>query len=232
MLKKYPKLVVLLILGSTLLCMSCASSENDSLINVSGPGDVPGGGTDTSNVACSDSVQASGFNGGDGTEADPYLICNYVQLVKIRDDLSAHYRLTQNIDASSSHSEGSERDASTDGDSDCTAYNPGAAASTDAGHPEHGDSCRGWAPVGNSGNPFSGRFDGAGYAIQNLYQSAIGGHTRYAGLFGYTGSSAEIRNLGIEKPVYLASPLTLSATPTPTAVVWWGIILEQSVIPM
>ena len=135
MLKKYPKLVVLLILGSTLLCMSCASSENDSLINVSGPGDVPGGGTDTSNVACSDSVQASGFNGGDGTEADPYLICNYVQLVKIRDDLSAHYRLTQNIDASSSHSEGSERDASTDGDSDCTAYNPGAAASTDAGHP-------------------------------------------------------------------------------------------------
>ena len=191
MLKKYPKLVVLLILGSTLLCMSCASSENDSFINVSGPGDVDtdtgtgtGTGTDTGtdtsdpDSRCLSTEQLSGFNGGDGTEADPYLICNYVQLSKVRYDLDDHYKLGQDIDASASWSEGADA---------CAAYDGSTVPSSNA--------CKGWVSVGNHTNYFVGSFNGAGHAIQNLYQNRTG---QYAGLFARTGSSAEVRNLGIE----------------------------------
>ena len=210
---KAQKLTWIFILGFTLLCMSCSSfSQDDGFTNVASPDDVNAD-TDTdtdtdtdidivTEYSCSDPVQASGFNGGNGTEAVPYLICSYVQLGMMRDDLSAHYKLGQNIDASSSYSEGSEREASADGDSDCTAYDSEAAASTDAGHPEHGDSCTGWVFLGTTGNYFTGSLDGAGYAVQNIYQSILGNsfsqNSHYAGFFGRTGGQAEIRNLGIE----------------------------------
>ena len=62
---------------------------------------------------CSGSVEESGFNGGDGSADSPYLICTYDQLNKIRDNMLAHYKLAQHIDARPSWSEG---------ESGCTAY--------------------------------------------------------------------------------------------------------------
>ncbi len=38
------------------------------------------------------------FCGGEGTTEEPYLICNAYQLDKIREDLSLHYKLSNNID--------------------------------------------------------------------------------------------------------------------------------------
>jgi len=38
------------------------------------------------------------FCGGEGTEAEPYLICNADQLNNIREDLTAHYKLANDID--------------------------------------------------------------------------------------------------------------------------------------
>ena len=50
--------------------------------------------------SCSSPVETSGFHDGDGTEASPYLICSYTQLGLMRNGLSAHYELGQNITAS------------------------------------------------------------------------------------------------------------------------------------
>ena len=52
--------------------------------------------------SCSDAPQASGFNGGDGSESAPFLICTYEQLGKMRDELSKHYALGANITATAS----------------------------------------------------------------------------------------------------------------------------------
>ena len=53
----------------------------------------------------------------------------------------------------------------------------------------------GWQPTGDSFNAFSGKFEGNGFTISNLRidRSSANG----VGLFGYTGSSAEISNLGL-----------------------------------
>ena len=48
---------------------------------------------------CGDLERSSGFNGGDGTAAHPYLICTYTQLNSMRNNLNAHYKLGQSIDA-------------------------------------------------------------------------------------------------------------------------------------
>ena len=45
-------------------------------------------------------IEDSGFNDGDGTPADPYLICTYAQLNIMRNNLEAHYELGADIDAS------------------------------------------------------------------------------------------------------------------------------------
>ncbi len=48
-----------------------------------------------------------------------------------------------------------------------------------------------WVPIGrSSAKQFDGIFDGQGYALDNLYSNA-------GGLFGYVGSNAIIRNVGV-----------------------------------
>ncbi len=54
----------------------------------------------------------------------------------------------------------------------------------------------GWEPIGGEYTPFTGSFDGDGKVINNLFISR--GTSDYVGLFGYTGKTAEIRNLGLE----------------------------------
>ena len=52
-------------------------------------------------MVCGLSVPAFAVNNGDGTEENPYLIYTAQDLVEIADDLSAHYKLANNIDMSS-----------------------------------------------------------------------------------------------------------------------------------
>ena len=131
---------------------------------------------------------------GSGTESDPYVITNYNQLGYMRENLSAHYVLGNNIDASQS-------------------------CGGDCGNP----SGEGWAPVGSLGGSgwftdtpwdgvydrcdgsdeneehcFQGTLDGRGHVIYNLYVDPAGtGYPSYGGLFGYIGQNAMIRNLGL-----------------------------------
>ncbi len=53
----------------------------------------------------------------------------------------------------------------------------------------------GWQPIGTESAKFNGTFDGNGFVIKNL---TISRSSDYVGLFGYTGSSAVIKNLGVE----------------------------------
>ena len=73
------------------------------------------------------------------SEDTPFLICTYAQLGMMRDDLSAHYALGSNIDASAS----------------C-----GGDCSSPSGS--------GWTPVGNDANRFSGTLSGRDHVISNL----------------------------------------------------------------
>ena len=55
---------------------------------------------------------------------------------------------------------------------------------------------RTWTPIGTSSTPFTGKFNGNGYAVKYLYVNAT---TTYQGLFGHVNSAdAVISNLGIE----------------------------------
>ena len=133
----------------------------------------------------------TGFNGGDGSSASsPYLICTYAQLNKMRDNLTAHYKLGQNINANDSWNAGADG---------CTAYDGSTVPTTDA--------CRGWVPVGTSAANkcdggaddvcFQGHLDGGDYIISNLYLNISGSGRKYGGLFGSAGRQAEISHLGL-----------------------------------
>ena len=60
-----------------------------------GGGNGNGGGP---NPLCAEDAKSTGFNDGNGTETAPYLICARDQLEKIKDELSQHYVLGQDID--------------------------------------------------------------------------------------------------------------------------------------
>ena len=163
-------------------------AENPTEENIQTPLSVSGVTIKTA-ISC-DYTVTSGFNGGDGSERSPYLICTYAQLDKMRDNLTAHYELGQDINANPSWSAG------TNG---CTAYDGSTVSTTTP--------CTGWVPVGiNESNKcdggtndvcFQGHLDGGDNIISNLYMniSVSGSDTRYGGLFGYTGSQAEISNI-------------------------------------
>ena len=109
-----------------------------------------------SDPRCANAPQSSGFNDGDGmTEDSPFLICAYAQLGMMGDDLSAHYELGDNIDAS-------------------------ASCGGDCGSP----SGSGWTPVGDAGNNFSGALDGKGYVVSNLFVNISGSSVGFFGVAG------------------------------------------------
>ena len=151
--------------------------------------------------ACSGPAQASGFNGGDGTATNPWLICTYTQLGNIRNSLNSHYKLGQNIDASASWSAGSEKEPGADADSNCTPF--------DGSNENIGDVCTGHAPIGSADNCdstddiadtcFQGQLDGNGFAIRDLHASA--GIRQYDGLFGAIGTLADISRLEAENRI-------------------------------
>ena len=151
--------------------------------------------------SCADTV-ASGFNGGDGSESSPYLICTYAQLDKMRDNLMAHYELGQDINANPSWSAG---------DNGCTAYDGSTVPTTTP--------CTGWVPVGNieldkcDGETddvcFQGHLDGGDHIISNLYLNISA--SNLGGLFGYTGSQSEISNMGLTNASVTVTSPTLNS---------------------
>ena len=52
-----------------------------------------------------------------------------------------------------------------------------------------------WQPIGNKLEPFTGVYDGANFTISNLTINEP--NLNYGGLFGYTGGTAEIKNLNL-----------------------------------
>lgn len=128
------------------------------------------------------SEDAIKFDGGDGTEEDPYLLSTVEQFNIVREDLAAWYLQTQDLDLSSI--------------------------------PE-------WEPIGyccaqknDDGDtvkiscPFTGSYDGNGYAIRNMRISKISTQYRKVGLFGY--SEGIIKNIALQ-----GSSIDISVTDHP-----------------
>ena len=162
-------------------------AENPTAENIQAPLSVSGV---TVEARSCDYTVTSGFNGGSGSESSPYLICTYAQLNKMRENLMAHYELGQDINANPSWSAG---------DNGCTAYDGSTVPTTTP--------CTGWASVGTFEDDkcdggtddvcFQGHFDGGDHVISNLYLNISASGQTFGGLFGYTGSQAEISHIGL-----------------------------------
>ena len=61
---------------------------------------------------------------------------------------------------------------------------------------DYGDG-KGFMPIGDGSNRFTGTFDGKGYKITNLTINRPS--IQYVSLFGYTSSGSEIKNVGLEE---------------------------------
>ncbi|MBW2981779.1 hypothetical protein KY343_02760 [Candidatus Woesearchaeota archaeon] len=95
-------------------------------------------------------------------------ISNCDELQNMSNNLTAYYRLTNDVDCSGT-----------------TSWNYNSSRGV----------YEGFEPIGSNSNPFLGTFDGEGHKITGLY---INRTTGYNGLFGYTGGSSIIRNVGLE----------------------------------
>lgn len=117
------------------------------------------------------------FQNGSGTAEDPFIVTTARELDAVRGDLSAHYKLGNDIDLTEYLGEGGE------------------------GYAKWGDA--GWEPIGQSSESgyeyFSGSFDGAYHVISGLWINRA--DTDNIGLFGGVESyddGARVQNLGIE----------------------------------
>ncbi len=59
------------------------------------------------------------------------------------------------------------------------------------------DSGKGWLPIGNNTNRYSGNFKGNGNTINNLFINRSGTGIAYQGLFGVTATTSRIETLGV-----------------------------------
>lgn len=126
------------------------------------------------------SVSAASFDGGSGTEADPYTIATIDQLKSFRDDVNSgnnysgkYIELTKSINL-----DGSDKNQ--------------------------------WTPIGNRNNPFNGTFDGDRHIISGLYikkdkNNLYDSTTKYLGLFGYL--EGKVEKLGVSGEVTGNSPV-------------------------
>ena len=107
-------------------------------------------------------------NSAELTIDDAYIITTAAELDAVRGDLTANYRLGNDIDL--------------------TGY-----LASGAGYDKWGDA--GWLPIGTNTAPFTGKFNGAGYKITGLWIERL--DNSYVGLFGCI-RNAVIENLGVE----------------------------------
>ena len=120
-----------------------------------------GGGIGVVSADAPDDISISDLDG-DGTADDPYLITNISELQAINQDLSASYKLANDIDAS-----------------DTEDWNDGD----------------GFDPIGTETDRFIGSFAGQGYTVSDLTINRS--QEEYVGLFGATGSDADIEDVHI-----------------------------------
>lgn len=115
------------------------------------------------------------FSGnGSGTEDAPFIITTVDELQEMKDNLTAHYRLGNDIDAS-------ETEEWNVGRHDFDDLTP--------------DSAMGFEPVGTRDAPFEGSLNGAGFEIEAVYMNRCA--TSRTGIIGYADSGATIDSLGI-----------------------------------
>ena len=119
------------------------------------------------------------YDGGDGSEVNPFKIANLTQLRSLSEntqDWNAFFIQTADIDAS-----------------DTQNWNVGDHDNNDATF----DVAMGFSPIGRSSNPFNGSYNGNGYSITNLYINRVNGN--FIGLFGYVdgNSSKYIKQLAV-----------------------------------
>jgi hypothetical protein len=125
---------------------------------------------------------AIAFSGnGSGTEADPYQITNVQQLQEMNDDLSAHYILMNDIDASETREWKEESE-----------WNEG----------------EGFVPIGifEWGEPslaFTGTLDGQGYKISDLYINRP--DEEYVAIFRCVADNGVIKNVIIDNANIIGS---------------------------
>ncbi|RLM53518.1 PGF-pre-PGF domain-containing protein [Halobellus sp. Atlit-31R] len=108
------------------------------------------------------------YAGGSGTATSPYQINNWTQFDAVRENLEANFTLVADLNASTA------------------GYNTVANASA------NGD--KGFEPIGNQAEPFTGSFDGNGSTIADLTISRES--TDYVGLFGV--SEGRLGNVSVE----------------------------------
>lgn len=117
-------------------------------------------------AACSLNMQAQFSGKGAGTANDPYQVTNADELFEVRNDMTAYYKMMEDIDLSAWIQENNPR--------------------------------QGWSPIGTSGVPFRGNFDGNSHAIINLTLLRIEGDN--VGFFGFI-EGAVIHHVAFINPV-------------------------------
>lgn len=129
-----------------------------------------------------DTVVASEYEAGEGTEENPYQIKNLSQLRRLSEtstDWDKHFVLTSDIDASPTH---------------CwNATNHDNSSLT----PDKGT---GFSPIGKYDPEFTGSFDGCGYTIDNIFIDRDGNRT---GFFGNV-NGATISNVNITNSIVIS----------------------------
>jgi hypothetical protein len=115
---------------------------------------------------------------GSGTVNDPYQITNVIQLQEMAYDLSAHYVLVNDINASETINWN-------------WIIEEGIPPWEQYPYEDYGIEYLGFEPIDN----FIGTFDGQNYKITGLYTGRVG--EGEVGLFGFTDSGAEIKNVGL-----------------------------------
>jgi len=111
------------------------------------------------------------FTGGNGTADDPYQIADWWQLDNVRNYLSMHFIVINDLDSNS------------------IGYTELASATANEG--------KGWQPIGSIAvnNTFVGSFDGQGYEICDLFIDRS--DESEVGLFGVVGEVGVIENVGV-----------------------------------
>ena len=118
---------------------------------------------------------AEGFAGGTGTEADPYLISNGAELAYLAQQTNSgisyqgsYFALTNDIYLNDT--------------TDWESWGNDTAPANE------------WTAIGTESSPFSGSFDGNGFAVHGVYINEPEAY--YQGLFGYISRRSDITDLG------------------------------------
>lgn len=135
------------------------------------------------------------FDGGTGTAEDPYLISTCVQLQGMSAELSAHYRLTGDIDCSDTSNWNANPDEWVDGIVGGTLIPDSYSDDTHTSVVVTNNGYSGFQPIGGQSNPFTGELDGQNHQITGLW--IFRKTTPFVGLFGMT-SGANIHNFTTE----------------------------------